>query len=328
MGKSISHTPISLRRLNFFRNEFTLTFLPSIALFESTHAYMFLYHHSQVVSNAASIHIFPYFLLKKVLNLLITAFLHSCLFLLFRRILYISPHIELSKLSGIKRLTKYSYVNIYTGEVSEYAVNSNKIDNTTSIKQSLKRLRLLIMNNFTEFESFLITLTYSSEMTNFEQAADDYRKFYDNLKYHYKEYKFEYIRIIEPTGNGIWHIHILIKSAVYVEKFFIQQSVVQNLWKHGSVKIRQIYDTASLAAYFCTYSNNENVKAKRKPRHLIKQSMWKYYPRNAKIYTKSRGIKAPDCIQITRGEVDSILVGYARVSANSLISRIETPTLY
>lgn len=222
-------------------------------------------------------------------------------------------------LSGIKKLTKYSYVNIYTGEVSEYAVNSNKIDNTTSIKQSLKRLRLLIMNNFIEFESFLITLTYSSEMTNFEQAADDYRKFYDNLKYHYKEYKFEYIRIIEPTGNGIWHIHILIKSAVYVEKFFIQQSVVQNLWKHGSVQIRQIYDTTSLAAYFCTYSNNENVKAKRKPKHLIKQSRWKYYPRNAKIYTKSRGIKAPDCIQTTRGEVDSILAGYARVSANSLI---------
>lgn len=224
-----------------------------------------------------------------------------------------------SALSNIKRISKTQYVKVNTGEVFEYNTGINKADNTVSIKNSLKKLRKLIINNFVEFESFFITLTYRTEMLDFSQAANDYRKFYDNLKNRYSHYRLEYLRIIEPTDKGVWHIHVLLKSTLTAEKFFISQEEVQKLWKYGSVKSEQIYDVAKLSAYFCTYSNDNNLLAfTEKSKHVIKQSRWKYYPCGAKIFTKSKGIKYPESVKASREQVDKILEEYSRISASTL----------
>lgn len=222
-------------------------------------------------------------------------------------------------LSGIKRISKNEYVKVETGEVFKYNTNANKTDNTVSIKKSLKNLRKLILNNFVEFESLFITLTYKDEMFDFAQAVQDYTKFFESLKKHYKHYNLKYLRIIEPTDKGNWHIHVLLKSAKKVDKFYISQEIVQNIWKHGSVKVEQIHNTEGLANYFCTYSNDDKaLTEKAKPKHVKKQERWKYYPYRARIFAKSNDIVYPKTVKAKRGQVDELLKDYKRVSASTL----------
>lgn len=222
-------------------------------------------------------------------------------------------------LSSIKRISKNEYVKVETGEVFKYNTNANKTDNTVSIKKSLKNLRKLILNNFVEFESVFITLTYKDEMFDFAQAVQDYTKFFESLKKHYKHYNLKYLRIIEPTDKGNWHIHVLLKSAKKVDKFYISQETVQNIWKHGSVKVEQIHNIEGLANYFCTYSNDDKaLPEKAKPKHVKKQERWKYYPYRARIFAKSNDIVYPKTVKAKRGQVDELLKDYKRVSASTL----------
>ena len=222
-------------------------------------------------------------------------------------------------LSGIKRISKDEYVTVETGEVFKYNTNVNKTDNTVSIKKSLKNLRKLILNNFVEFESIFITLTYKDEMFDFAQAVQDYTKFFESLKKHYKHYNLKYLRIIEPTDKGNWHIHVLLKSAEKIDKFYISQEKVQSIWKHGSVKVEQIHNIEGLANYFCTYSNDDKaLTEKAKPKHVKKQERWKYYPYRARIFAKSNDIVYPKTVKATRGQLDELLKDYKRVSASTL----------
>ena len=222
-------------------------------------------------------------------------------------------------LSGIKRISKDEYVKVETGEVFKYNTNANKTDNTVSIKKSLKNLRKLILNNFVELESIFITLTYKDEMFDFTQAGQNYTKFFESLKKHYKHYNLKYLRIIEPTDKGNWHIHVLLKSAEKADKFYISQETVQNIWKHGSVKVEQIHNIEGLANYFCTYSNDDKaLTEKAKPKHVKKQERWKYYPYRARIFAKSNDIVYPQTVKATRGQVDELLKDYKRVSASTL----------
>lgn len=222
-------------------------------------------------------------------------------------------------LSGIKRISKNEYVKVETGEVFKYNTNANKTDNTVSIKKSLKNLRKLILNNFVEFESIFITLTYKDEMFDFAQAVQDYTKFFESLKKHYKHYNLKYLRIIEPTDKGNWHIHVLLKPAEKVDKFYISQEKVQSIWKHGSVKVEQIHNIEGLANYFCTYSNDDKaLPEKAKPKHVKKQERWKYYPYRARIFAKSNDIVYPKTVKAKRGQVDELLKDYKRVSASTL----------
>ena len=222
-------------------------------------------------------------------------------------------------LSGIKRISKDEYVKVETGEVFKYNTNANKTDNTVSIKKSLKNLRKLILNNFVEFESIFITLTYKDEMFDFTQAVQDYTKFFESLKKHYKHYNLKYLRIIEPTDKGNWHIHVLLKSAEKVDKFYISQETVQNIWNHGSVKVEQIHNIEGLANYFCTYSNDDKaLTEKAKPKHVKKQERWKYYPYRARIFAKSNDIVYPKTVKAKRGQVNELLKDYKRVSASTL----------
>lgn len=213
-------------------------------------------------------------------------------------------------LSMIKRISKSQYMRVDTGEVFEYNVSEQKADNTVSIKNSLKKLRRLIQTNFKEYESFFVTLTYSDEMRDFDKAVNDYSKFYDNLKYHYRQYRLEYLRIIEPTESGTWHIHILLKSSICKERFVIKLETVQTLWQHGSTKVEQVYNVQGLAAYFCTYHSKKSLANMRKSKSKAKQMRWKYYPCGARIYAKSKGIAYPTTLDTIRGNVDQFLTGY------------------
>ena len=231
-------------------------------------------------------------------------------------------------LTGIKRISKTQYINIETGEIFEYEIGNQKADNTLSIKNSLKRIGVLIRDNFAELKSFFVTLTYAEEMQDFDKAVSDFRKFYDKLKYHYKQYQLEYLRIIEPTENGIWHIHILLKSSIDSGKFIIKQEDVQALWKYGSVKVKQIYNVNGLIKYFCTYHSEKSMKNMRNSKSKMKQARWKYYPYGARIYAKSKGIVYPREERGTRIELDKYVVGHTKIKETSVIVQSDTGSVF
>ena len=187
-----------------------------------------------------------------------------------------------SPLTKIKRISKDSYINLITGEVSEYKRTGSKGDNFAAIKSSISKIRELILNNFTAFEGFLITLTYDKPVMDFNIATKDFVKFFDRLKYHYSNYKFEYLRIIEPHENGAWHIHVIVKSGIENQQIRFNQDDIIKVWSGGSIKISQITDVDGLARYFGTCHNkrhNTGVMSKT----MQKQSRWHYYPANVKI---------------------------------------------
>ena len=231
-------------------------------------------------------------------------------------------------LKGIKRISKTQYVNVETGEICQYKINNQKADNTQSMKNSLNKLNVLIQNNFEEFKSFFVTLTYAEEMQAFYKAGNDFRKFYDKLKYHYNQNRLEYLRIIEATENGTWHIHILLKSSIANEKFIIKQEDVQALWKYGSVKVSRIYNVNGLIKYFCTHHSEKSMKNIKKSKSKIKQARWKYYPYGARIYSKSKGIVYPREERGTRIEIDKYVVGHTKIKEDSAIAQADTGSVF
>lgn len=214
-----------------------------------------------------------------------------------------------SPLAKIKRISKDRYINLITGEVAEYKRTGSKGDNFVAIKSSISKIRELILNNFTAFEGFFLTLTYDTPVMDFTAVAKDFVKFFDRLKYHYSNYKLEYLRIIEPHDNGAWHIHVIVKSGIENQQIRFNQDDIIKVWNCGSVKISQITDVEGLARYFGTCHNkrhNTGLISKT----MQKQSRWHYYPVNARIFTKSKGIKYPEKIDMLFSESRKFLYDY------------------
>lgn len=216
---------------------------------------------------------------------------------------------EKSPLSKIKRISKDSYINLITGEVSEYKRTDSKGDNFIAVKNSISKIRKLLLNNFTAFEGFLITLTYDKPVMDFNIASKDFIKFFNRLKYHYSNYKFEYLRIIEPHNNGTWHIHVIVKSGIENQQIRFNQDDITKVWSGGSIKISQITDVDGLARYFGT-CHNERYNAGAMSKTMQKQSRWHYYPANVKIFTKSKGIKYPEKIDMPFLQTRKFLYDY------------------
>ena len=111
---------------------------------------------------------------------------------------------------NIEKIDKDHYVIVSTGEVKEVNHSEKRIENTESIKQSMKNLRDLINCNCTEPDNCLwLTLTYKENMQNQKQLYEDVKKFFMRLRYHLEE-EFEYITTIEPQARGAYHAHVIL----------------------------------------------------------------------------------------------------------------------
>lgn len=221
-------------------------------------------------------------------------------------------------LSKVRRYSKEEYIDTETGEVLKYNRSTDKADNTDAIKQSVKRIRRLILNNFTEFESVYVTLTYDYLMRDFNGAINDFNRFLNKLKYHFGSKRFEYLRIIEPQETGSWHFHLLLKSSENGEYIRLSKDDITNLWGHGSVKLSQIYDVEGLAVYLGTFCKSSDSGG-RKSKMQLKSSRWKYYPVGARIYSKSNGIVYPQSEVTTKGEATKRLENSELLSVKSVI---------
>ncbi len=203
----------------------------------------------------------------------------------------------------IKKLNKQEYLDLQTGEIKEF-----NLDNTGKEQANLKRtfnnLRGLIRTNFSEnaTNQLFITLTYRKNMKDSKQLYEDFKLFYKNLQYRYKDkFKFEYIAIAEPQERGAWHMHVLLKTQNDADILFIDNKALQLIWGHGYTDTQKL-KSDDVGTYFVAYFTDlideskkplEEMSSEEKSKARVKGGRLHFYPKGFKFYRTSRGIVKP-----------------------------------
>lgn len=240
-------------------------------------------------------------------------------------------HMEkMNRKSNIKKLDKDHYVDLSTGEKKEFIHSENRQGNYNSLRQTFKRLRYLINNNFVGNPNELhITLTYKENMTDTKKLYSDFQNFIDRLRYSYKKQSsIDYLTVVEPQGRGAWHCHVLIRFNG-LDKVYIKNSELRALWGLGFVTIKSLKDVDNIGAYLSAYltdidideakdeetvfkvaSEGCEVKTKvvdGKEKKFIKGGRLHMYPPGMNMYRKSKGILKPEREKIQYKDIKKIV---------------------
>src|SRR5690606_16896627 len=154
----------------------------------------------------------------------------------------------------IKKLHKDRYLEIATVEIKEFTHSENRQQNYNSLRQTFKKLRYLINNNFTGKGNELhVILTYKKNMKDPKQLYSDFDKFIKRIRYEYKkESSIDYLCVVEPQGRGAWHCHVLMRFND-LDTIFIQNKDLRALWGLGFVTIKSLNEVDNIGAYLSAY---------------------------------------------------------------------------
>lgn len=212
----------------------------------------------------------------------------------------------------IKKIDSKTYMDLDTGELKEFVLSENRSDNLNSLRQTFKKLRYLVNNNFegTSNELF-VTLTYRGDLqtNDTEKIYVDFKKFFMRLRYRYKKIStIDYINVLEPHSTGNYHMHVLLRFN-NLDKVYIPNAELADLWGNGFVTIQSLKDVDNIGAYISAYladlevpddfkpkSNKTEVLQKEvdgKDKKFIKGGRLIFYPVGTNIFRKSGGIKYP-----------------------------------
>lgn len=210
---------------------------------------------------------------------------------------------------SIKKLDKDTYVNIETGEIKEFNHIENRQESLNSLRQTFKKIRYLINNNFEGRSNELhVTLTYAENMCDPKRLYEDVKNFIKRLKYQFrKETTIDYMNVVEPQGRGAWHCHILIRFND-LEKVFIKNDELAKIWGHGFITIKSLKDVDNIGAYLSAYLTDvelteENTLDALKSglevkviddKKYVKGGRLHMYPPGMNLYRKSKGIEFPE----------------------------------
>lgn len=235
---------------------------------------------------------------------------------------------------SILKLNKDEYLDIATGEIKEFEHMENRSQSENSLRQTFKKLRYLINNNFKGAKNELfVTLTYKENMKDVGMLYKDVEKFIKRLRYRFKDKtSIDYINVVEPQGRGAWHCHILFRFND-LDKVYIANSELRKVWGHGFVKIKSLEDVDNIGAYLSAYltdieapdevtSDNVDVLFRvfnvehRDVKEVdgkkyIKGGRIHMYPAGMNIYRCSRGIKPPKRVKMRYKDIKKV-VGSAK----------------
>lgn len=228
---------------------------------------------------------------------------------------------------SIKKLDKYTYMDMQSGEVKEFKKIENRACDISSIRKTLGRLRDYLNTNITDVDNCKwVTLTYAENMMDTKKLYNDFRNFNDRLRKEVSHY--EYIVAMEPHGRGAWHCHMVM---IFDSKApYISNDVVWRCWSpkgfraklkdgigYDYVKTKKLDDVDNVGAYLTAYlcdmevseaiDNGEvlqralggSMQVKEIEIDGVKKSYLKgarlyMYPPQFNLYRCSRGIKKPN----------------------------------
>ena len=220
---------------------------------------------------------------------------------------------KMNNRANIKKLNSDEYVNLQTGEIKEFEKTENRSQSYNSLRQTFKRLRYLINNNFVGNKNELfLTLTYAENMTDPKKLYDDLRKFIMRLKYRFEEEStIDYINVVEPQGRGAWHCHVLLRFNE-LENIFIPNQEMAEIWGHGYVTLKSMKNVDNIGAYLSAYLADIELKdgnalhamthglevvekeIEGQKKIFIKGGRLHLYPTGMNLYRKSAGVKLPE----------------------------------
>ena len=117
-------------------------------------------------------------------------------------------------------------------------------DNIIRTRQNIRRL----INSNADLNKF-ITLTFSDNITDVENANLHFKKFILRLKYKFSELK--YLTVIEFQKRGAVHYH-MVCNMPYINKFILSE-----IWGNGFIKINRINNCDNVGAYVSKYLSKE-----------------------------------------------------------------------
>nr|QGT51078.1 hypothetical protein Firmicute1046_1540 [uncultured Firmicutes bacterium] len=231
----------------------------------------------------------------------------------------------------IEKLSADIYVDKITGEIKNFQHKESRINDKSSVAQSLARLRGLINCNLTNPNNALwVTLTYSENMTDTVRLYEDYRRFWQRFCYYLKKQgypKVEYIIAAEPQARGAWHLHCLFcfpKKAP-----FIPNDDIARIWKQGFTKTQSLKGIDNVGLYLTAYLGDMELtealnagitkgrdireveatdeQGKKQKKAIIKGGRLALYPAGFNIYRTSRKIKRPIIFTTTEEKVQEII---------------------
>lgn len=165
---------------------------------------------------------------------------------------------EPEALLKIKKLNKFEYVNLETGEIFNYQLNENRGQNIAGLKETFKTIRNLINNNFTGGANELfITLSYAENMTDTKKLMRDFDVFMKRFRRKYPD--IDYLSIVEPQGRGAWHCHVLIRFNSLDTIFIKNNEILAPMWGHGFTKTKSLKNVDNIGAYLNAYLSDVEV---------------------------------------------------------------------
>lgn len=236
-------------------------------------------------------------------------------------------HMEkVNRKANIKKLDSDTYVEVATGEIKEFEHSENRQQNYNSLRQTFKKLRYLINNNFTgQGNELHVILTYAENMTDTKRLYDDFHNFIKRLRYKYKKKTtVDYLTVVEPQGRGAWHCHVLMRFNE-LDKVFIKNKDLRALWGLGFVTVKSLQNVDNIGAYLSAYladveltdesalyavTSGQDVAVKvveGKEKKFIKGGRLHLYPPGMNLYRKSKGIVEPERVEMPFHEVKKIV---------------------
>lgn len=225
---------------------------------------------------------------------------------------------KMNNKATIRKLNKDEYVNLATGEIKEYQHIENRSQSYNSLRQTFKKIRYLINNNFTgQKNELFLTLTYAENMTDTNRLYTDIKKFMMKLRYKYKNVSdIDYLSVVEPQARGAWHIHMLMRFNA-LNSVFLPSDELADLWGHGFVTIERIQHVDNIGAYLSAYladvelTRDNLFKVFEEGREIIEKEVdgekkkfvkggrLHMYPPGMNLYRKSKGIAYPERKKMT-----------------------------
>lgn len=229
-------------------------------------------------------------------------------------------HMEkMNRKANIKKLDADTYLEISTGEIKEFNHSENRQQNYNSLRQTFKKMRYLINNNFTGKGNELhITLTYKENVTDTNQLYKDFKRFMTRLKRKAeKKTTVDYISIVEPQGRGAWHCHVLMRFNE-LDKVFIKNSEIREMWGNGFVKIKALKGVDNIGAYLSAYLTDievddqyeKEVQVKivdGQEKKFVKGGRLHMYPPGMNLYRKSKGIVEPERVEMRFKDIKKVV---------------------
>jgi hypothetical protein len=229
-------------------------------------------------------------------------------------------HMEkMNRKANIKKLDADTYLEISTGEIKEFNHSENRQQNYNSLRQTFKKMRYLINNNFTGKGNELhITLTYKENVTDTSQLYKDFKRFMTRLKRKAeKKTTVDYMSIVEPQGRGAWHCHVLMRFND-MDKVFIKNSEIRQMWGNGFVKIKALKGVDNIGAYLSAYLTDIEVddqcekEAQVKivdgeEKKFLKGGRLHMYPPGMNLYRKSKGIVEPERVEMRFKDIKKVV---------------------